>query len=225
MASTRSFFDDVYKPTSFTSIDQWTHIRDFFFCFSQLHKGSRQIDKKNHITFTDIRSLAYDIATALNTLQEDYHDRLSQVSLQGRLIAEAVVTFLAPPAGYVKSATLAAKIENLESSSDYLVDASFKAKIIPALRIMKDLGNCGAHIGIASMKPSEKPTMVNAVFTVVNYLMLEFDRRWSREYSATIEKLNKRNNRAKLRVGTIVFGLLGVVATVSFLIYRRSRAY
>ncbi len=45
--------------------------------------------------------------------------------------------------------TLAAKIENLESSSDYLVDASFKTKIIPALRIMKDLGNCGTHVGIA----------------------------------------------------------------------------
>ena len=68
--------------------------------------------------------------------------------------------------------------------------------------------------------------MVNAVFTVVNYLMLVFDRRWSREYSATIEKLNKRNYRATLRVGSIVFGILGVVVTVSFLIYnRRSRAY
>ena len=227
--SSRSFFDDTYKPSSFTSMGQWTHVRDFFFYFSQPYKGSRQINKNKIITYTDIRAVSYEIGTALNTLQEDYHDRLSEVSLQGRLIAEAAVTFLEPPApsGYPRDATLAKKIEILALSSDNMADTSFKKKIIPALKTMKDLGNCGAHIGIESIKPSEKPVMVDAVFTVVNYLMIIFERRWSKEYSATIAKLQTRKDRTnKSRAGPIVFSVLGVVAiaTFGFLIYRRTRA-
>ncbi len=128
LPSSMSFFDNpnATPPTAFAAMSEWTRVWNFLYYFGLVHRNKKQVDGAGHITFTDPRAIAFDIARMMNIMQEDYRNRLSQLSLQGRLIAEAVVEFFAPPSGYRKddkgkNLMIGGKINVLSSSDGHII--------------------------------------------------------------------------------------------------------
>ena len=65
--SSRSFFDDSHRPTAFASMAEWVRIRNFLFYFGVVHRNKKQVDGAGHISFSDPRVIAFDVARMMNT--------------------------------------------------------------------------------------------------------------------------------------------------------------
>ncbi len=176
--SSKSMLRDPHPPTSF-SMDQWTAARNFLYYFGKMYRHTVRV-KGGDMQFQDPRAIALYIGRSMNIFQEDYSDRLSQVSLQGRLVAEATVEFLAPVEGYQGKKLVGEKLSVLEASS-HLNKTCFGKDILPLLRKINSMGIAGVHFTRERISPEEKPVMADHVYRVCRFLVSYIEERWAAE--------------------------------------------
>ena len=157
----------------------WISVRNFFYFFGINHKHQRRIQGRN-ISFTDRRSVLFDLAKAMNIFQEDYSIRLSQVSLQGRLVAEAVLKYFEPdaPNNYGHGDTVGNQIAKLKTASPHLSDLCL------LLDRVKNIGNQGAHLTVPSITANDKVDMVDGLYPILTFLRTDVEARWADEAAA-----------------------------------------
>jgi hypothetical protein len=104
-SSVKTFFDDRYKPATFTDMEEWNRMRDFLWNFGVIYKSQvlASLPRPRQAVYKDRRIYAHHIAKALNLIQEDYADRLSVVGNQGRHICEAFCAIFAPTSDEFRS--------------------------------------------------------------------------------------------------------------------------
>jgi len=166
MLSTKSFFaeNEPQQPQWFVDMLRWNWLRDFLFHFGLPYKDEPiNMELARGDITKDRRVYAYHIAKAMNTMQEDYADRLSTVGHKGRIVCEAFCAIFAPPAGF-PSTDLVSQINWLKENRGYIVSPN---NFAPTMHTLRDIGNKASHLHL-TMHPSDKAVVVDAVYVLAN---------------------------------------------------------
>jgi len=166
MLSTKSFFaeNEPQQPQWFVDMLRWNWLRDFLFHFGLPYKDEPiNMELARGDITKDRRVYAFHIAEAMNTMQEDYADRLSTVGHKGRIVCEAFCAIFAPPAGF-PSTDLVSQINWLKENRGYIVSPN---NFAPTMHTLRDIGNKASHLHL-TMHPSDKAVVVDAVYVLAN---------------------------------------------------------
>ena len=122
-----------------------------------------EIAKTNKSTDDKCRRL-YEIALAMNKLQHYYSELFSVVGNQGRLVAESSVDLLKQSAFPADAYMLGKKLRHLKAEG-------LDRRLIRDLEILSQMGIKADHQDSASFRPTDKPVVVHAVFSLAKHLL------------------------------------------------------
>ena len=187
-ASSKSFFDDPFKPQSFGDMTEWNWMRDFLYNFGYLYKSQtlKAVEYPKAAVYGDRRVYAQYIAKAMNLIQEDYVDRMSMVGNQGRHVCEAFCGIFAPDSNEFPTSTLSNQIEHATTNrGDVVTDGA-----VACMHTLRKIGNTADHLHLA-MTPADKPKVVDAVCALVKDVYAFFRRSYPEDTQRAAGWANK----------------------------------
>lgn len=201
-------------------MSEWISLRNFFYYFGINHKNRRRV-VDGQVRCTDRRTVLFDIAKAMNSLQEHYSS--SELLPLGRLIVEGIVTFFEPdyPNNYPPKYQLVKKITWLRSKCPEL------ATLCDQLDTLNQLGDQVTIEASPINTAGDYVAMVDGLYSALVTLRRSVDSRsrWSEEVSIALMRSTSQTNRPDCELWDVDEDQMKITETALWLQDHNMEAY